>query len=694
MNSGFVCGAVCEAFAQTTPGPATVDWNAREVAAAAVLRARGVPGEEVFFGGDGLRPYLTVTAAGSTIIARCASRGLTDPPLIREVDRGEFGAAEWAQPCAVDHELEVITLRSSLELDSRLRVPNVALVSLTNSQRYRAVRFPLNIARLAQWLRYSHSGRSYPFDATLDAGGDLDSLLGKATRCFPDLLGISVNFGELDRLTEFVEHLRSAEVRPYLVIGNVLAAWAPDDVRRTCDGFDVALARSYGEGVLDDLVASWRRTGEFSLSSHRELASPPEQVILPDESLIDRTIRAGGQLSLETSFGCQFGTCTFCPRDHRGKGWQRGSASEVIAVIESLGTRLRFSSPSKSSVLSFVDEDALGAEGRALELGAPSMIEIVNATVRAGFTAEIYTRLEQICDLRRSDDWNLARFEHFLEIRGGLARVFVGVESGVNSQLKRFGKGQTVAGIVDALRAGSLLGLPVEFGFITFDPLVSASELASTIEFLARRDVLLPYDELLQPSDVIRVIHAQRDSAHVLGEPVYSRVAYIATELEVLGSSPYARMLVRRYPHLVGRYDGSFGRFEYKYLDARLEPIAGWCRVWTEGAFPAIYRLRLLGRSGEPLPPSATNVVAKYRVASFALLVGLAIQCLPEVRPRLVPIHEEVVTRWELPSLARGLDVEVLRTLWEWCAGREGAAACSGSGVHFDTMVREHPRAT
>ncbi len=68
----------------------------------------------------------------------------------------------------------------------------------------------------------------------------------------------------------------------------------------------------------------------------------------------------------------------------------------------------------------------------------------------------------------------------------GLAAVFLGVESGSSSQLKRYNKGVSVAENEMAVAILRDIGLRVEAGFIMFDPLVTISELRENIDFIER----------------------------------------------------------------------------------------------------------------------------------------------------------------------------------------------------------------
>ncbi|MFE7935691.1 hypothetical protein ACFU6S_44630, partial [Streptomyces sp. NPDC057456] len=364
----------------------------------------------------------------------------------------------------------------------------------------------------------------------------------------------------------------------------------------------------------------------------------PPELVYPDDSLVLEIATRGGQIALETSFGCQFGACTFCPRDHRGDGWERGHDATVVATLERIAPL--------GAVVSVVDEEFFGTEG----LIDPPAEQLPAANILAACRSlavpyEIYTRLEQIFDRRRSPEWNLSRARLLASEAPHMRRIFVGVESGSPSQLRRYGKGQTVAQTEDALRIGSSLGIPMEFGFITFDPLLTPEELAENVAFLARRDVMAAPVFGGEAAQLTAVTdYLDQRCFKPSGVPLFQNVAYMATELEVLAHSRYADHLRRRHPNLLdGAYDPSFARYGVRYRDERIGELAGWCRVWTEGMFTPVYEARMKARASEDPSDAgaAIDLVARYRTATFSLLASTTALLLPELNERLDRVFQE-----------------------------------------------------
>jgi hypothetical protein len=164
-------------------------WPAAEAALAGAL-----PGGSVYLGGDGLRPYACHVTGGHVCLAGVQPGTLPVPPLAADVLAGTYG------PAAVEYDpgdsrFYTARLRRSEPLAQRLDVPHVLLIGLGDAERYRAARLALGVARLAQWLRFTHAARvtvvDYNFDA--DPVAAVTDLL--ADRVF-GIVGISVNFGQ------------------------------------------------------------------------------------------------------------------------------------------------------------------------------------------------------------------------------------------------------------------------------------------------------------------------------------------------------------------------------------------------------------------------------------------------------------------------------------------------------------------
>jgi hypothetical protein len=598
-----------------------VQWNIHEERAASLLQ---VP--EVYLGGDGLRPYILYEDENALWFVARIRPDLRLPPLVQRLLTGQPNQDSTATVSYVQGYLD----DADGHLRRRyLRLPGVHLVHLADNRRYQTLRLPLGIARLAQWLRFTNVARVQITDYTTEEA-PLRHLVTTLTHQQPNVIGVSVNFGQWNLCEEVATCLKNLEYDGIVILGNILAAKSPREFADLFYPIPTRVATSLGEIPLETLCENIiqgraghavdgliepRRRAQLMVRSTQSLK--PE-FVFPDDGVTSSILNARGQLSLETSIGCNYGKCTFCPRDHRGDGWNRLSVSSIVSALRRIASLSRLARP----VVSFVDEEFFGAEGLSEVQSGSTARTLLETCFQEGIRCEIYTRAEQLFSRARSLPWNLQRASLLARYRSCIDRVFIGVESGSSSQLKRYGKGQTPVSIVDALRIGSVLGVPMEFGFITFDPLLTPTEFIENLRFLQRRDVFLHRANEAEISGLISAYFSHKEPGEFQQVPLFSRVAYLATELEVLIGSSYARMLMQSHPSLLtGRTDPNFARLTVRYADMRIASIAGICRCWTEGMFHAVYRERMKLRSEVRSGAcSSQRFLSVYRTMSINLL--------------------------------------------------------------------------
>jgi hypothetical protein len=148
--------------------------------------------------------------------------------------------------------------------------------------------------------------------------------------------------------------------------------------------------------------------------------------------------------------------------------------------------------------------------------------------------------------------------------------------------------------------------------------------------------------------------------------PVFTRVAYMSTELEMFASGPYAQALRANHPELIGNYDASFARHDYKYKNPKIGNVASWCRVWTEGTFVPVYRLRLLSRNNPSGSSGYQSLIGRYRGASFALLAAmsssLSSTSMQQINKVLGKLAADLLPRIESCEVS----LTTLKELWDW----------------------------
>jgi radical SAM superfamily enzyme YgiQ (UPF0313 family) len=194
----------------------------------------------------------------------------------------------------------------------------------------------------------------------------------------------------------------------------------------------------------------------------------------PARDLTPDIIACDGLSAISTSRGC-YARCSFCsvPRFYgleRGRAlasgdWLARSVAGAIDDISDLHRRFAIRE------LLIVDDEFFG--------GAATSVARALSFGRALEELDIPLRFALSC---RAENVEPAVFDQLK--RGGLAHVFVGLESGNNSDLKLYGKGHSVEQNRDAVRIIKGLGLSFQPGFMLFNYRSTLREVRQNLEFL------------------------------------------------------------------------------------------------------------------------------------------------------------------------------------------------------------------
>jgi hypothetical protein len=160
---------------------------------------------------------------------------------------------------------------------------------------------------------------------------------------------------------------------------------------------------------------------------------------------------------------------------------------------------------------------------------------------------------------------NGARADVIKSLRdAGLELLFIGVESLCESQLLRFGKGSNVKASLDAVDLVRQLGIPVEIGFMPFDPYVTVRELKQTVATLRLTGL-------------------------------WSCVSNLFSEMRVQRNTPYERWLKAKA--LLREFDPNTISYKWQYSDPRAGTIARSCLEWESSFLPVHRALRTIERT-------------------------------------------------------------------------------------------------
>ena len=496
---------------------------------------------------------------------------------------------EWISPGILAAEI-------SKDLINNILSPSIKLIGLFHPENFPLPRFHLALSDIAGAVRYNMLGSVALSDMQLN--DSLTSIKTEINEKRFDVLGISVTFGQQDLLEELLDSIQIIEdYIPLTVVGGSLAALNSDLILKKYPS--VIVAKGYGESTMQDIVKYWKN--ELSLeeindicyvSSTGEIKSNPKKKNdldfrpIPELDLLSKTLELKGVMQLEASRGCTY-FCSFCPREHKGK-WYGGDFSSYKNVLNYI-SKIFESYPNIPKKIFLVDEEFVGYKGDSVITRAKNVADVLKANE---FKFETSTRIDQVYRPKENREWHIARiaFWRYL-IANGLDRVLFGVESGVNSILKRFNKVTTSVQNVYAIRTLSLIGVPVRYTYITFDPLMSMDELVESYTFQGRKDLLLASKCGLTDDELFdTVFDEQYAQEHNQSLPLYREIPYMLVSMECLLNSPYLALVEKQ--GLAGAINLQMGKRESGYLDPVIGLFSQFSQFWIDRNFALDYCLK------------------------------------------------------------------------------------------------------
>lgn len=550
----------------------------------------------------------------------------------------------------------------------RLSRPVVLLAALYHPEHFPLPRFPLGISDVARAARTTLLGTVSLADMQL--GVSLPDLIQRITRETPDVLGISVTFGQHDLMTALLDAAYALPVPPLVVAGGSLTA---RNESLLLDRYPrLLIARGAGEPTMQDLLAHWHgdlsldrvqgigyngaARGEGTLTIGRRRTAKPvsrtQADFLPELDLLPATFDHHGVAQLEASRGCT-NFCSFCPRGHKGQ-WAGGTPHDFSWMLGAIGSVFD-QHPDISRTLYLVDEEFIGrgpdAVSRALK-----MAEVLDG---AGFQWETSCRIDQVTHPGKNFGWHTERAAMWRTlVDRGLRRCLFGVESGVDTILERFNKETAGEQNALAIRTLSALGVPTRFTYITFDHLMTFEELKATYAYQGRTDLLLRPQPALPAEEIVNGVRdPEWVEAHSTGRPLHTGISYMLVSMECLIGAAYTKQVQRA--GLAGEVRPSMGRQDAEFADWRIGLCSQWAQLWVDRNFALDYTLKSLEKI---LDGAQRNHVRGARVvlkdAAYTVLGGLiaAAEQAPVTR---LPGHHPMLERL-IRNLLDG-EIETLR---------------------------------
>ncbi len=301
----------------------------------------------------------------------------------------------------------------------------------------------------------------------------------------PLLLGISVPIYSYSYTKSLLLKLESSmPLSPTsIVLGNAIPTYTEPNLILN-DFPSVTLVRGEGDEVILEIA---RNVANYiSLEKVYEQKPDMNAYSIPyREGIVQGVMAFGGSIKVETSRGCDYGSCTFCSRCERGgKDYRTIPEDKVVETITEL--------ISKYNVPRFelTDEEAF-ADVHSTHL-------LIHAIKDAGLPRVPFSASLRVDLLVNLEEQGL--LSPLIEV--GLSKVFLGVEGGSNPYLKLMAKGTTVEESRKAIAIAKSKHLDYEIGFIMFSWRMTLEMLRDNIAFVSEGDNVLHISSLFNKLEV------------------------------------------------------------------------------------------------------------------------------------------------------------------------------------------------
>ncbi len=525
-------------------------------------------------------------------------------------------------------------IKITKQLSERLAIPNVVLINLHNKEQYPSYRFALGIADIAGYLRKYYLAHVDIIDMQFFDSEEVFSVLKNNQY---DFIGLSANFGHFSLLEEYLSFIGEECGKSQVVIGNYLGA---TEYKKILNLYPkLIVCASEGELSIAQLCINYRRKVQLisnvpniiyddngTLRKSFSKLIEMDELPIPAFDTVEHLFQNKGVMTLEFSRGCNYGKCSFCPRQFKGLKW-RGMSTKKMVYLWNVYYDL-FKRYTQDPYVYFADEEFLG--NCHIIDNYLRIRNFVNEIIVLGefMKYDIACRVDQVVDDKRNQEWIKKQIELFFYLkRIGLRRIFVGLEAGSDEQMQRYKKGISIQQAVVSLRLLSYIGMDLRIGFITFDPLMKKEDLKKTIKLLNREDIILKRYEQEYNDNVLETL--LKDESEISSSiHLYEKISYLASPLELLRGCEYTELLRKEYSQLItcAEETDNFGRFNCGYIDPEISLIQSVCQKWINASFAFVYTVKGMAKRHDENEEKYKEMIKVYRQYTYYLLVTLCYQ--------------------------------------------------------------------
>jgi len=296
-------------------------------------------------------------------------------------------------------------------------------------------------------------------------GYQLEQLFPTLDASPPKVIGLSVPQGTLRIAKDILRYCTTSPALEHarVLLGHEIPTRYPEAFREidpTC-----AIVRGWGDGVIAEAVRSLMRTdrpGPLTwVGAWSTTPATPIRVGSANEYV----------RRVEASRGCAYGVCSFCARP-----WRTQRASRCIVDLACVADQVADLERFGATKIAFSDEDFCPTRDELM-----AMVDLMSY-----HDLEYQAAIRPETALPKPGETWAQRLELLQRARSsGLTEVFMGIESLIPAQEKRYRKNRGGPETrIAALRMLEQAGIAAEIGLIIFDPLVTVEEIRQTANII------------------------------------------------------------------------------------------------------------------------------------------------------------------------------------------------------------------
>ena len=392
----------------------------------------------------------------------------------------------------------------------------------------------------------------------------------------PAIIGISLKLQTLNQFFLLYKKIKkniTKNERPLIVIGNAIANYQGELLIQKYFN-DIIVSYGEGEIVLYDLYLFVNGKLNFSevrnivyrknntICSNTKEDLDLKYLVIPDRTNTRIFYDLGGEIYIEGSRGCTYRKCSICSNINltcqlkNYRKWRYRNTSFIVKDLKNLQKM-------KINRVTFTDEDFFGNNIKRIDRLAS---KIMNSNLNISF--RINLRVKSVYDNNDSKYLQNEKAKVLENLKNaGLVKIFVGLESGVKTQLKRYKKNFRIDEFKEAIKLLKKLNIEYEVGYILIDPLLKFYELKESLNFLEKENIIC-------------------------------NVSSIFKELRLQLGIPYINLLKNyekdKRVKILGKIN--LNSLKYKvnfYIDKDVEFIVQFFRKWTNFFYKFNYLVRI-----------------------------------------------------------------------------------------------------